>query len=146
MAWYDEDSWLTAALSPNLSTILITFLVAIGLPILLHSFLYRKAAASTSLPTFLLVGPSGGGKTAFTTLTERNSLAQTHTSTQPLTIEALLPSPTSPPPRTSAPPATQPSSARGTSCSSTRLGTANCDTTQHLYSPTPTRCVESSSS
>ena len=68
MAWYDEDSWLTAALSPNLSTILITFLVAIGLPILLHSFLYRKAAASTSLPTFLLVGPSGGGKTAFTTL------------------------------------------------------------------------------
>ncbi|KAH3915533.1 signal recognition particle receptor subunit beta [Parastagonospora nodorum] len=93
MAWYDEDSWLTAALSPNLSTILITFLVAIGLPILLHSFLYRKAAASTSLPTFLLVGPSGGGKTAFTTLTERNSLAQTHTSTQPLTIEALLPSP-----------------------------------------------------
>jgi signal recognition particle receptor subunit beta len=68
MAWYDEDSWLTAAFSPNLTTILITILVALGLPILLHNLLYRQAAASTSLPTFLLVGPSGSGKTAFTTL------------------------------------------------------------------------------
>ncbi|KAF2026328.1 P-loop containing nucleoside triphosphate hydrolase protein [Setomelanomma holmii] len=93
MAWHDEDSWLTAALSPKLSTILITFIITLALPILLHSWLYRKAAATATLPTFLLVGPSGGGKTAFTTLTERSSVAQTHTSTKPLTVEALLPSP-----------------------------------------------------
>jgi signal recognition particle receptor subunit beta len=111
MAWHDEDSWLTAAFSPNLSTILITLAVALILPILVHSFLYRSAAASTSIPTFLLVGPSGSGKTAFTTLvrlthhrqqhlnpanhaqTERNTFTQTHTSTQPLTVEALLPEP-----------------------------------------------------
>ncbi|KAL5119179.1 hypothetical protein ACEQ8H_002887 [Pleosporales sp. CAS-2024a] len=93
MAWHDEDSWLTAALSPTLSTILLTLVVAIGLPILLHGCLYRKAAAPASLPTFLLVGPSGGGKTAFATLTERRSVAQTHTSTQPLSVEALLPAP-----------------------------------------------------
>ena len=68
MAWHDEDSWLTAAFSPNLTTILVTIIVALGLPILLHTFLYRKAAASTNVPTFLLVGPSGSGKTAFTTL------------------------------------------------------------------------------
>ncbi|KAF1843546.1 uncharacterized protein K460DRAFT_288871 [Cucurbitaria berberidis CBS 394.84] len=92
-AWHHPDSWLTAAFSPNLSTILITFIVALGLPILLHSFLYRKAAASTNVPTFLLVGPSGGGKTAFTTLAERNTTTQTHTSTAPLTVSALLPSP-----------------------------------------------------
>jgi signal recognition particle receptor subunit beta len=67
MAWHDKDSWLTAALSPNLSTILITLTIAIVLPILMHSFLY-KAAAATSLPTILLLGPSGGGKTAFATL------------------------------------------------------------------------------
>ncbi|KAH7350274.1 signal recognition particle receptor beta subunit-domain-containing protein [Pyrenochaeta sp. MPI-SDFR-AT-0127] len=91
MAWYDQDSWLTAAFSPNPTTILITVLVAIALPILFHTFLYRKAAASTNVPTFLLVGPSGGGKTAFTTLTERNTTAQTHTSTTPLTVSALLP-------------------------------------------------------
>lgn len=68
MAWYDQDSWLTAAFSPNLTTIFVTFLVALGLPILLHTILYKKAAAAAQLPTFLLVGPSGSGKTAFATL------------------------------------------------------------------------------
>jgi signal recognition particle receptor subunit beta len=68
MAWYDKDSWLTAAFSPNLSTILLTLVVALVLPILLHSLLYQTAGDATTLPTFLLVGPSGGGKTAFATL------------------------------------------------------------------------------
>ncbi|KAF2684411.1 P-loop containing nucleoside triphosphate hydrolase protein [Lentithecium fluviatile CBS 122367] len=67
-----------------------TFLLAVLLPILLHQFLYRKAAPTT-LPTFLLIGPSGAGKTAFLTLAERKAVAQTHTSTAPLTIQALLP-------------------------------------------------------
>jgi signal recognition particle receptor subunit beta len=68
MAWYDQDSWLTAAFSPNLTTILISLIVALGLPIIIHTILYKNAAAAATLPTFLLVGPSGGGKTAFTTL------------------------------------------------------------------------------
>jgi hypothetical protein len=68
MAWYDQDSWLTAAFAPNLSTIIVTCLVALILPVLVHTFLYRKAASSTGLPTFLLVGPSGAGKTALATL------------------------------------------------------------------------------
>ncbi|KAF2999792.1 hypothetical protein E8E13_006072 [Curvularia kusanoi] len=93
MAWYDEDSWLTQALSPNLSTILVTLAVALLLPIALHSFLYRKAASAAGLPTFVLVGPSGAGKTAFTMLTERGTVPTTHTSTAPLSIEALLPDP-----------------------------------------------------
>jgi signal recognition particle receptor subunit beta len=67
MAWHDEDSWLTAAFAPKLSTMAVTLLVAILLPILLHQFIYRKATP-TSLPAFLLVGPSGAGKTALTTL------------------------------------------------------------------------------
>lgn len=70
MAWYDQDSWLTAAFSPNLTTILITIIVAVGLPILLHAFLYKKAAAAAQVPTILLVGPSGSGKTAFATLVQ----------------------------------------------------------------------------
>jgi signal recognition particle receptor subunit beta len=68
MAWHDKDSWLTAAFSPNLTTISIVLLIALLLPILLHSFLYRQAAATSTVPTFLLVGPSGAGKTAFATL------------------------------------------------------------------------------
>jgi len=93
MAWYDQDSWLTAAFSPNLTTIFITLIVALGLPIIVHAVLYRKAAAAAQIPTFLLVGPSGGGKTAFTTLAERKTTTQTHTSTTPLTVSAILPSP-----------------------------------------------------
>ncbi|CBX90763.1 hypothetical protein IAQ61_002248 [Plenodomus lingam] len=93
MAWHDQDSWLTAALSPNLSTILITLAVALILPVLLHSFLYRKVGAVQNQPAFLLLGPSGAGKTAFTTLTERNTTPATHTSTTPLTVSALLPAP-----------------------------------------------------
>ena len=68
MAWYDQDSWLTAAFAPNLTTIIITIVIAFGLPILLHTILYKKAAAAQNQPTFLLLGPSGAGKTAFTTL------------------------------------------------------------------------------
>lgn len=108
MAWYDEDSWATAAFAPKLSAIIVSFLVAFLVPILLHHFIYRKAAP-TAQPTFLLIGPSGGGKTAFLTLvraspstpnpntylllsqTERKTVANTHTSTAPLTIEATLP-------------------------------------------------------
>lgn len=67
MAWYDEDSWLTAAFAPTPSTILFTLALALVLPILVHYFLYRKTAAAT-LPTFLLVGPMEGGKTALLTL------------------------------------------------------------------------------
>ncbi|KAF2637445.1 hypothetical protein P280DRAFT_521128 [Massarina eburnea CBS 473.64] len=90
MAWYDEDSWATAAFAPNPKTIALTFLITLLLPILLHRFLYRKVTPTTE-PTFLLLGPSGGGKTAFLTLTERNVVASTHTSTAPQTIEATLP-------------------------------------------------------
>jgi hypothetical protein len=67
MVWYDKDSWVTAAFAPKPATIALTFILAILLPILLHQFLYRKSAPAT-LPTVLLVGPSGGGKTAFLTL------------------------------------------------------------------------------
>jgi hypothetical protein len=67
MAWYDEDSWATAAFAPKGSTIAITFLIAVLLPILLHQFIYRNATP-TAQPSFLLLGPSGGGKTAFLTL------------------------------------------------------------------------------
>ncbi|ORY10350.1 signal recognition particle receptor beta subunit-domain-containing protein [Clohesyomyces aquaticus] len=90
MAWYDEDSWATAAFAPRLATMALTLALVLVLPILLHQFVYRRVTP-TALPTFLLVGPSGAGKTALLTLTERKTVAPTHTSTSPLTIETLLP-------------------------------------------------------
>ncbi|KAF2647110.1 P-loop containing nucleoside triphosphate hydrolase protein [Lophiostoma macrostomum CBS 122681] len=90
MAWYDEDSWLTAAFSPRLSTVAVALTLVLVLPVLLHLFIYRRATPTT-LPSLLLLGPSGAGKTALLTLTERDAAAPTHTSTAPLAIEALLP-------------------------------------------------------
>lgn len=60
------QDWLTWSFSPSISAILITFLVALLLPILVHHQLYRSRAA-TVVPTFVLVGPSGAGKTTLLT-------------------------------------------------------------------------------
>lgn len=61
------SSWLTWAFSPAISAIIVTLLVTLSLPILIHTYLYRQAARK-ELPSFLLLGPSGGGKTALLTL------------------------------------------------------------------------------
>lgn len=61
------EEWATWAVSPAISAIVITLLVALTLPVLLHYYLYRQAAAKV-LPSFLLVGASGSGKTSLLTL------------------------------------------------------------------------------
>lgn len=66
MAWYDEDSWATAAFAANKSTIFLTIILAFSLPIIVHLYIYRSRA-STTTPTFLILGPSGSGKTSLVT-------------------------------------------------------------------------------
>jgi hypothetical protein len=66
MAWYDSDSWLSRAWGPYLSTIIITLIITLTLPIFIHYFLYKSRTLTTT-PTFLVVGPSRSGKTAFVT-------------------------------------------------------------------------------
>ena len=61
-----DDSWLTWSFTGSIPAILVTFLFSITVPILIHFFLYRKAAPK-QLPTILLLGPSGGGKTTLLT-------------------------------------------------------------------------------
>ena len=61
-----DDSWTAWSFSPSVSAILVTFAISITLPILLHYFLYRTAAPK-QIPTILLLGPSGGGKTTLLT-------------------------------------------------------------------------------
>jgi hypothetical protein len=61
-----DNSWIAWSFSPSISAILATFLISIILPILFHYFLYRKSAPK-QLPTILLLGPSGGGKTTLLT-------------------------------------------------------------------------------
>ena len=64
---HPQNDWLTWAFSPAISAILVTLLISLLSPILIHYYLYRKASAKES-PTFLLIGPSGAGKTALLTL------------------------------------------------------------------------------
>lgn len=90
MVWHDADGWLTLAFGPHLSTIVVTLVIALILPVLLHQFIYRRQTPA-SLPTFLLVGPSGAGKTAFLTFLERGKPSATHLSQTPLSASCTLP-------------------------------------------------------
>ncbi|OCK81877.1 P-loop containing nucleoside triphosphate hydrolase protein [Lepidopterella palustris CBS 459.81] len=90
MAWHDTNSWLTHAFSPHLSTIIVTIIIALVLPLLVHQYLYKRQA-QTTLPTFLLLGPSGAGKTSLLTLLDRGTPALTHPSQTPLSIALSLP-------------------------------------------------------
>lgn len=66
MVWHDEDSWLTRGLGPHLSTIIITAIITLLLPVLLHFVLYR-VRKPLKPPSFLVVGPTGAGKTSLVT-------------------------------------------------------------------------------
>ncbi len=66
------EALLTKAWGPSLPVIIVTALVAFLLPILLHTWLYRTRAP-TSLPAFLVIGPSGAGKTSLLTLASLQS-------------------------------------------------------------------------
>ena len=61
------EALLTKAWGPSLPVIIVTAFVTLLLPVLLHTWLYRTRKP-TSLPTILIIGPSGAGKTSLLTL------------------------------------------------------------------------------
>ncbi|KAK3369324.1 hypothetical protein B0T24DRAFT_359021 [Lasiosphaeria ovina] len=71
---------LEASLQPSPTVIFVGLAIVILVPILLH-FILVAATPYSTLPSVLLVGPSGAGKTALLTLFERGPLA-THTQQQ----------------------------------------------------------------
>ncbi|KAK3111148.1 hypothetical protein LTR53_013896 [Teratosphaeriaceae sp. CCFEE 6253] len=85
--------WLTWAFSPSISAILVTLFISLTLPVLIHYYLYKRAVAR-ELPAFLLLGPSGGGKTALLTLVANGTTSPTHLSQAPQTAVCQLPSTT----------------------------------------------------
>lgn len=96
---------LEAALTPSPTVISIGLAIVLLFPIILH-FIFSATTPYTTLPSVLLVGPSGAGKTALLTLFERGPLAnpdpssppsekfdpvaKTHTSQVPATIELAV--------------------------------------------------------
>lgn len=66
-SWNSVTGIATLLLDGNWIAIAVAIVVAFGVPILLHLVFYQTAASPPS-SNFLLLGPSGAGKTAFTTL------------------------------------------------------------------------------
>lgn len=63
IGWNSLEGILTNLLDGNLIAIVVAVVFTFSLPVLLHFFLYRKRA-SPGCSNFLLLGPSGAGKTA----------------------------------------------------------------------------------
>lgn len=61
------QQWAYALLTPSPLGLIIAILLAISIPILLHSFVFRTSGLVT-LPSIILIGPSGSGKTSLLTL------------------------------------------------------------------------------
>ncbi|KAL6717035.1 hypothetical protein ACLMJK_004949 [Lecanora helva] len=89
----DSQNWLSRLMGPDPVAILIAVFLVLSVPLFLHLVIYRSTS-STTLPSFLLVGRSGSGKTALLTFFERGKHAVTRTSQSPLTVEVSLPTAT----------------------------------------------------
>ncbi|KAL8941849.1 MAG: hypothetical protein Q9211_001657 [Gyalolechia sp. 1 TL-2023] len=74
---------------PSPIFLVTSILLILSIPLILHLIIY--STTSDTLPTILLVGPAGAGKTSLATLLERGRPAATHTSQVPLTVEVSLP-------------------------------------------------------
>ena len=71
MTWADLLAFMP---HPTPLSLLIAALVILSIPLILHTIVYRHTSAT--LPTFLLIGPSGAGKTSLTTLVRRSASSQ----------------------------------------------------------------------
>ncbi len=82
---------LVYLLTPSTAVFVAGGLVVLLVPILVHLFIER-ATPYASLPSVLLAGPSGAGKTALTTLLERGAAgaAPTRTSQAPQPVELTV--------------------------------------------------------
>lgn len=70
MGWSSPDSFLTRLFSGDPLIIAIAILITFSLPVCLHLYFYTQANRAKSTPTFLLLGPSGAGKTSFVSLVD----------------------------------------------------------------------------
>ncbi|KAK2063292.1 signal recognition particle receptor beta subunit [Colletotrichum caudatum] len=79
--------FLELIMTPSVPVLAIGAAIVLLFPVLLHYILVRSTPYTT-LPSVLLLGPAGAGKTALLTLLERGDApAATHTSQRPQAVE-----------------------------------------------------------
>lgn len=61
------EGWAHAVFSPSPIALIVGILLVLTIPIFLHTVVFR-ASGLTTLPSILLLGPSGAGKTSLLTL------------------------------------------------------------------------------
>ena len=61
------SDWAQMLLNPSPLGLVIAVLLAISIPLFLHSVVFRASGLIT-LPSILIIGPSGSGKTSLLTL------------------------------------------------------------------------------
>ncbi|KAF8251365.1 hypothetical protein K440DRAFT_496844, partial [Wilcoxina mikolae CBS 423.85] len=83
------NSLLMSLLNPTPLAAVVAVITIILTPLLLH-FLIFRTRDSTTLPTFLLLGPASSGKTTLMT-TFASSPSETRTSQSPLSLECDIP-------------------------------------------------------
>ncbi|KAI0128776.1 signal recognition particle receptor beta subunit [Xylariales sp. AK1849] len=82
--------FLEYILTPSAPVIVVGLLIVLLVPIAVH-FLVVRTTPYTSLPSILLVGPPGAGKTSLLTLLEHgDNAAPTHTSQIPHSVELTV--------------------------------------------------------
>ena len=62
-----NSGWVSFLLAPTPLAFASTLIIALSIPLILHFVIYRSSS-TTSLPSFLLLGPSNSGKTSLLTL------------------------------------------------------------------------------
>ncbi|OTB07274.1 hypothetical protein M426DRAFT_318293 [Hypoxylon sp. CI-4A] len=86
----DPKQLLEYILTPSYEVFVVGAVIVLLLPILVHLYIARSTPY-TSLPSILLAGPPGGGKTSLLTLLERGDTASaTHTSQIPQSVELTV--------------------------------------------------------
>ncbi|KAL7275747.1 hypothetical protein RUND412_001297 [Rhizina undulata] len=83
------DSILTSIFAPSTPALIATALAIFLIPIFFHLIFFRSRASRT-LPTFVLLGPVGSGKTSIVTSFESGKPQETRTSQAPLSLECSI--------------------------------------------------------
>ncbi|KAI6246863.1 Signal recognition particle receptor subunit beta [Erysiphe necator] len=85
-----QRKWILPSVDRMSYEIIVALVIVLTIPFLLHYIFYRSSGNKT-VPSFILLGPCGSGKTSLLTLLKLGQSSKTHTSQTSSTVELVLP-------------------------------------------------------